>query len=274
MRPFVVPAIALSALVAGCDAGEGGVRITTSRSSDEGGGVLRVVDTLQCPQTQGVLTRKGSAQDGGAVCTYTGPRGAEVTLHLAALNGAAPASVLKSYEDRLSADLPHTLTTLRASAEAEGEPSANESQASEGDTVHVQAPGMNIQAQGEKAAVRLPGLNIETDGDKANIRIGGLTIRADDRSSRVNIDSTEKTVSIQAANDASRVSTLAPGQATRASFILVDSRPSLQGWRVVGYEARGPVGGPLVIATVRGKDRNEDQVFRAAKALVALNVGE
>ena len=44
--------------------------------------------------------------------------------------------------------------------------------------------------------------------------------------------------------------------------------------RTVGYEARGPVGGPIVVATVRSKDRDPDRLFDAAKALVTLNVGD
>ena len=43
--------------------------------------------------------------------------------------------------------------------------------------------------------------------------------------------------------------------------------------RVVGYEARGPVGGPLVVATVRSRDRNRERAFEDAKDLVALNAG-
>jgi hypothetical protein len=56
--------------------------------------------------------------------------------------------------------------------------------------------------------------------------------------------------------------------------MLTDSRPADAGWRLVGYEARGPAGGPIVIATVRAKDRDSDGVFDSAKDLVTLNVGE
>jgi hypothetical protein len=43
---------------------------------------------------------------------------------------------------------------------------------------------------------------------------------------------------------------------------------------MVGYEARGPVGGPLVVATIRSRDANRDRVMEDARALVRLNVGE
>ena len=45
-------------------------------------------------------------------------------------------------------------------------------------------------------------------------------------------------------------------------------------WRLAGFEARGPEGGPVVVAIVRSKDRREDEVFDAAKSLVRLNAGE
>ena len=67
---------------------------------------------------------------------------------------------------------------------------------------------------------------------------------------------------------------VASGDATRASWILADNRASPGGWHRVGYEARGPVGGPLVVVTIRSRDRNGDRVFEDAKDLVTLNVGE
>ena len=61
---------------------------------------------------------------------------------------------------------------------------------------------------------------------------------------------------------------------TRIGSPFVIAALEAAGGRVVGYEARGPSGGPIVVATVRGKDRNENRVFEAAKALVTLNVGD
>jgi len=44
---------------------------------------------------------------------------------------------------------------------------------------------------------------------------------------------------------------------------------------VVGYEARGPKGGPIAVATVKAKDRDagDHDVFKDMKALVRHNVG-
>lgn len=292
LRPFLIPTVcALAGLTACGD----GVRISSTRTEDNGArGVLKVVETLQCPQTMGSLTRKGSATEGGTVCTYVGPRGAEVSLHLVSLDGETPADVLRTFEQRLSADLPRALAAIQgaearsradaagldagaaqASADAPRIP-ADEAAAS-GDHASVRAPGVNIEANGDDATVNLPGMRIETRGDKASVRIGGFHINADDSDGSASVSGSTgngDNVSINAQDDAAEIRADAGGEATRTSWILTDSRAADAGWRVVGYEARGPVGGPLVVATVRSRDRDRERAFEDAKALVALNAGE
>lgn len=293
-RPLLVPALcAVAALVAACDV-ETSRSVRLERASDDGAGkgVLKVVDALQCPQTQGSLTRKGSASAGGTVCSYVGPRGTEVSLHLVALDGGSPAEALKAFEQRLSGDLPQAVVGLeqaaseaerdaaraeaRADAAAARADAAAEASASAGDRASVRAPGVAVDANGDDATVRLPGLHIETRGDQASVRIGGFHIDADDGSGSVDIQGGEDgdNVSIRARNDSAEIRASAAGDATRASWILTDNRPSAEGWRLVGYEARGPVGGPLVVATVRSRDRDRGRAFEDAKDLVTLNVGE
>lgn len=277
LRTLLVPALCLAALTAACDGDS--VRITSTHTEDpEAKGALKVVETLQCPQTMGSLTRKGTASEGGAVCTYTGPRGAEVSLHLVKLDGATPAAALKAFEDRLSAAMPQAVAQLKA-ASAEGAAAADaaaEAHPPSGDRASVQAPGVDIQAEGDDASVRLPGLHIESKGDDASVRIGGFHIDAGDGEGQVNIEGSDEgdNVSIQANQDAAEIRTSAGGGATRANWILTDNRPSEAGWRLVGYEARGPAGGPIVVATVRARDRDRGRVFEDAKDLVTLNVGE
>ncbi|RZJ17645.1 MAG: methyltransferase type 11 [Brevundimonas sp.] len=276
MRITSVAIALLAGLTAACD-GDSSVRITTSESGDASSGVLKVVDTLQCPQTFGSLTRKGTAQAGGAMCVYAGPRGAEVALHMVKLNGASVDETLRAFERRLANDLPEAAGRMAPPSPpappATPSSDAAPSPASE-DRVDVRAPGINIQTQGENAQVRLPGLRVEAQGDKAQIRIGGLNIRADDKNATVNVTSrNSETVDIQAHDGAAQVRTRAPGAATRATYVLTDDRPSVAGWRLVGYEARGPAGGPIVVATVRSKDREREPVFDDARELVELNVG-
>lgn len=282
-RPLLLPVLCAAALTAACDGDS--VRISSTHTENgEVKGALKVIETLQCPKTMGSLTRKGTATAEGTVCLYAGPRGAEVSLHLVRLDGAPVEQALKAFEDRLSVNLPQAVATLKASkdadavarANAEGEVAADATRS--GDRASVRAPGVDIQAEGDNASVNLPGLQIESRGDQASVRIGGFHIDASDGPAGETVDiqasEGEDNVSVQAHNDAAEVRTSSGGDATRASWILTDNRPSEAGWRLVGYEARGPAGGPLVIATVRSRDRDRGSVFEDAKDLVALNVGE
>ncbi len=299
LRPFLIPALCAFAGLAACG---DGVRISSTRSdNDDAKGVLKVVETLQCPQTMGSLTRKGSASAGGTVCTYVGPRGAEVSLHLVPLDGETPSDVLKAFEERLSGDLPRAVEALEAASDAADAAAATADRASatadqaaataeraagqaaadhaaaSGDRASVRGPGIAIDANNDDATVRLPGMRIETRGDKASVRIGGFHIDADDSDGSARVSGSSgngDNVSINAQDDAAEIRANAGGGGTRGSWILTDSRASDSGWRVVGYEARGPVGGPLVVATVRSRDRNRERAFEDAKALVALNAGE
>ena len=285
--PLLAGLVVLSTVFAGCD-GENGVRISSSTTTHEEKGVLKVVETLQCPETLGVLTRKGTAQAGGTVCNYTGPRGAEVSIHLVALEDNAVDTVLTRFETLLAAAMPRTVADLKASrasdaardaadAAAAARAAADTAQASASatqDRASVRGPGLSVEAEGDKADVRMPGMSVNADGDRATVRFGNLSINADDNSGTVNVGNSDESVSVQAHDDAAEIRTRAPGDAIRTTYLLTDSRPSDEGWRMVGYEARGPAGGPIVVATVRGKERDSDGVFDSAKELVTLNVGE
>jgi hypothetical protein len=276
MRPLLIPALCLAALAAGCD--DDSVRISSTRTeNNDAKGALKVIQTLHCPQTMGTLTRKGSATAEGTVCTYAGPRGAEVSLHLVSLNGATPAEALTAFEARLSGVMPHAVAQLKEAANKDApQGAAARAAAADGDRASIRGPGVDIQAEGDDATVSLPGLHIESRGDQASVRIGGFHIDATDGEGRVDIEGSDggDSVSVQANQDAAEIRTSSGGEATRASWILTDNRPSEAGWRLVGYEARGPAGGPLVLATVRSRDRERGRVFEDAKDLVSLNVGE
>ena len=281
MRAAFLTVCALSALLAACD-GEG-VRITTTTKTDHDGkkGVLKVIDTLQCPQTMGVLTRKGSAQAEGTVCTYTGPRGAEVTLHLVALDpGDKVDDVLKMFERRLMRDMPSAAAAIAdgqkqtARAEAEAANAEARAEGAQAQAAKAEAAASQSKSSGDTAHVRLPGIAVDAEGDKADVRIGPIHIRADDSDANVNITDDGETVNIQAHEDGAEIRTREAGGATRATWLLTDGRRDQDGWRSVGYQARGPEGGPIVLVTVRTKDRNRDRVFDAAGDLLTLNVGD
>ena len=281
MRFVLLVSICLAApLATACD-GDNSVRISSSTSETDAEGVLKVIDTLQCPETIGVLTRKGSAHAGGSICVYSGPRGAEVSLHLVTLDTGSADAVVARFEQDLARSMPHTAAALAVSQEASQASAANDAgsgpaaEAPESsDRASVRAPGLAIDAEGDRANVRLPGLTVDAQGDQANVRFGNFSIQADDASQTVDVSTDDESVRVQARDDAAEIRTRAPGEAVRTTYLLTDNRPAEEGWRLVGLEARGPGGGPIVIATVRAKDRNSDGVFESAKDLVTLNVGE
>lgn len=161
-----------------------------------------------------------------------------------------------------------------ASAERLKELARGTARARDGERVNVALPGLRVRSEGDRADVRLPGISVKAEGDKADVRVGPITIKADDASGNVNIDANDTEMSVRSQDNAAEIRTRHKGAGTRATYILADEDASPQGWRMVGYEARGPEGGPLVIAVVRSKERHsEDEVFDPAKALVRRNAG-
>ncbi len=253
LRSSLLPLIALAGLgLVACD-GERSVSISTGDSSGKPRGVLRVVETLQCPETQGQLTRKGAVTDGGTVCSYVGPRGASVELRLVPLKGD-PTSVLEGLESELRSGIA-------------GGPTG-------------EGPQVAVNADGDRASVRLPGISVDAQGETADVRIGGIRIEAKDdtpeadATATASVDAGDESVSVRADSGGAEVRVRSHGDATRAKWILTDGDEAASGWRLVGYEARGPQGGPLVVALVRSKDDDKEAAFEDAEALVSLNVGD
>lgn len=213
------------------------------------GEVLKTVAKLDCPPEQGKLTLVSAAKD-GRTCEYTA-EGAEVTLRLVALSGMQPKAVLGPIEADLQKLIP---------------PPVKEEPAPKPTTEAADQKG------GDKAEIEFPGLHIKADDDGADIRIGSLSIDADEGGAEVRVGT--ETV-VNANNEAAEIRTLRGGDAIRASYILASDEPADDGYRVVGYEARGPKTGPLVVAVVkaRNKARDEHDLFEDIKDLVKLNVG-
>ncbi len=59
----------------------------------------------------------------------------------------------------------------------------------------------------------------------------------------------------------------------RRSFILASDTPGPSGYKMVGYEARGPQTGPLVVATMMAKTDDHDELRDAVRDLLKANVG-
>jgi hypothetical protein len=227
---------------------------------------LRAISRLDCPDRQGELKRLSAAADGQA-CVYTG-QNAEVTLRLVALNGGDAEAALAPIE----ADLKTLMPAMRTPAP----PSP---------------PGGSGR---ESARIRLPGIKIDAHDKGADIRIGGLTINANDGSAEVKVaknvnsragdgqstvsvkasDADEGDIDIHANDDGAQIRQRKRGDGVRATLILASDKAA-SGYRVAGYEARGPKGGPLAVAVVKARDRDgsDHDVFEDMKTLVRRNVG-
>ena len=253
-RVFTTPLFAASSLLllAACD---GNARVHID--NDSGGGDLKTLARLECPEREDSLRRVAAAPD-GLSCDYTG-EGAEVRLQLVALDGRQPNDVLAPFESELRGLMP-TRTPAELGAL---------------DTTSSTVVG--VESNDEKAHVRVPGVEIDAEGDRAQIRIGNsITIDADDTDSAVNISSDDggKAVTVNADESGAEIRTSnSEDGAGRQTFILSSDASPANGYRLVGLEARGPAAGPMLVATVRSRGENGDEAADAMKDLVRKNVG-
>jgi hypothetical protein len=141
------------------------------------------------------------------------------------------------------------------------------------ESVDIDLPGVSIESKGENAEIRMPGIQVDAKDGGAQVRIGPLTVDADDTTGDAKIAVGEQEVSVKAKDEAAEIRTTHRGEDVRRTYILADERRTDGGWELVGYEARGPKSGPVVVAVARSKHRKDDDVFDSAKALVQHNVG-
>lgn len=210
---------------------------------------LKVISKLDCPETQGSLKRVSVAAD-GLSCAYAAD-GVEVTLRLVKLVGGNAVKGLEPIESELRALMPKSEPTADPAMAAVGGETGE-------DEVDIDVPGVRIQAGDAGARIRVAGATIDADDDGAEVRV----------QRNVTIDG--KKVSSETRRGRHR-----GDDGVYSRFILASDKAAPSGWSVVGYEARGPLGGPLVVATLkakRGQDDDHDS-FKDADDLVRHNVG-
>jgi hypothetical protein len=248
-------------------------------------GFMRVNTRLDCPETSGDLTRSGVAAD-GLSCTYTGPKEEAVSLQLTPLAGAAPQVLLSRLETQLKNDsrlaeltppappLPPTPPGIKAKdwdpgGHAKGDDdkdddddddSASKKVASDDDHTNVNLPGVHISTNGDKADVSLPGISIHANGDKAEVHAGwwgrSATIEGRDGGATIRVGRADQS-------------------GVDALLLVVSDSPGPTGYRTIGYMAKGPAAGPLVIASFKTKSdshSDHDLARDGLKKLVNLNV--
>ena len=204
-----------------------------------GGHALSVSDRLVCPDRQGAYLRTATAADGQS-CDYTGPEDQQLQLKRLALNGTSASDRL----DGLRAELLKIVALPERDGSASGNTVAVGAKSSEGqDHANIDLPGLHVKADGDKATVNLPGIHINAEGDVAHIttQIGALK--------NAKIDANEDGAKIEAdMTDAANVD---------MTWFVVSKAPGPGGDHMVGYYARGPKTGPLIVAQMHSKTEHQ-----------------
>jgi hypothetical protein len=140
------------------------------------------------------------------------------------------------------------------------EASAPKKGATTNDHTKIDLPGVHISTNGDKADVSLPGISIHANGDNAEVHAGwwghSATIVGNDGGATIRLGRA----------DSSGVDCM---------MFVKTNRPGPTGYRSTGYIAKGPPGGPLVIATFKAKSEHQndhDPAGDGVKALVQINV--
>jgi hypothetical protein len=245
-RLMLLAAGAAALTLAACDRGA-----EVRMEDDANGAALRTIAKLDCPEKEGKLERVSVAAD-GLSCAYK-TETAEVTLRLVALAGSDAQSVLGPIETELQGIVP------KPKKAADG-------------TATVTSTTETVEG-GEKAEINLPGLHINADDGGAKIRVGNIKIDANDNG-QTEVKVGENTIVNADDGNAEIRMAKSKGDAVRATYILA-AENTASGYDVVGYEARGPKAGPIVVAVVKAREtKGRHDVFDDMKDLVERNVGE
>jgi hypothetical protein len=218
---------------------------------------LKTISTLDCPDSEGDLTRKNVASDGKS-CVYRDDDGDEVTLQLVDISGGDVKTALAPIEAQLKSEMP-AATGAKAGA--------NAANGTDNDRVDIDLPGIHIHANGHDHG----------DNDHATVQINGVgtdrSMTVTDKNGPVAASATKPGVAIDAGDNGAQISVNEPGSGVRQSFILASDSPGPNGYKMVGYEARGPSGGPIVVASMKVKSDDHDSLNHDVRRLLKRNVG-
>ena len=198
---------------------------------------MKTIAKLECPDEEGDLTRKSQAADGKA-CVYTTDDGTTVTLQLLALTGGSAEVALAPIEADLKSELPPEPTN----------PDHDKGQ------VDINLPGVHIHADGKDA------VGGKGEHGHASVRLGlgegapKLQVNAQDHGAEIHVDQSLHGIKL--------------------SVIHASDVAGPHGYRLVGYEARGPSAGPVVVAVVKSKTGDHDAFHDSVRTLLENNIGD
>ncbi|HEY5107057.1 MAG TPA: hypothetical protein VII73_09855 [Caulobacteraceae bacterium] len=228
---------------------------------------LKVISRLECPGAQGDLTRTNLAAD-GASCTYVGDDGAQVQLSLVAVANGDARAALAPIEAELRAEVAPRADGPGAAAPIPPVPPTPGAAKGSSDTdrVDIDLPGIHIHANGHDSSAA--GVNINA-GDHGS----HVTVNRSGPASDSAAGTSDKGVTIDAGDSGAEIRINERGSGLRSRFILASNTAGPHGYRMAGYEARGPMGGPLVVATMLAKSDQHEELDHDVHGLLRLNVG-
>jgi len=259
MKAAILGVMAVSALAIGAchpkvlkhgDMGSVSFNASSSDDSDEDDNAspLKTLAALDCPASEGELKRTAQASDGKS-CDYAGPGEEAVHLMLVALDGRSVLDTVAPMKAELKG-LVHVAT--------DGGPvSVEASKDDGGDHAKVDMPFLHVDAHGDKAKVKLFGFNIDADNDHASVK-GGHGM---------------KNTVVHAGPGGAEVVAEEVGKSNASLvYILAGDSAGPSGYRAVGYVARGPVAGPLVIGEFKSKAQHHGDNHNDLDHLIERNV--
>ncbi|RAK61352.1 hypothetical protein DJ021_16855 [Phenylobacterium hankyongense] len=245
---------------------------------------------LDCPATQGKLTRTGMGAD-GKTCAYVSSTGDEVSLRLIPVSNGVQAA-LAPIEQELQAEVGPPTTADTASDDQPASPKspkpprvagAGTAAGPERTAREIAADAAKADAEadadadggatasgahrhhGESTHIDLPGVHVDADGDRetAEVQVGMIHVNAGENGAVIRM-SRDVRLRGEAFSPEKR--------GFRASYIL--ARDNLKdGYRAVGYEAAGPRTGPITVAVVKSRTGEHHHLFNSVKKLVRRNGG-
>jgi hypothetical protein len=220
----------------------------------------QAISTLDCPSEQDELKLQSKAADGKS-CAYATGAGDQVTLQLVALTDGDVKTALGPLETQLQSELPPAPPTGTSSGGSKDWGAGNDK-----DRVDLDLPGLHIHSRGDgRADVDTAGVHVSAqDGPKgggdgeAHVAVadgshGGVTVDAHDGRAQIRV--TDK------------------GDGVRLAYLLESDKPGPNGYRLAGYEARGPSDGPIVVAKILAKSHDGDELRHSVRRLLDANVG-
>jgi hypothetical protein len=226
---------------------------------------LKPISRLDCPNSEGELTRTSVSADGTS-CTYAAGDNVVVQLKLTSVSGDPQEALAPIEADlRKMATFEPSAPPSGAPAESSAPPASSWSDKDEKDDggrdVNINLPGLHIQAQ---------------DNGAAHINVAGIHIDADDKTNSAHIEGHHHgfmghgggNFTVDANDSGAIIRSHSVGPNVRQDLILASEKPGPDGWRAVGYDAQGPKSGPLVVAIVQSKSDEHDRLFGDVRRLV------